>query len=152
MSAAEIETIQSARLILQKHARTSVKAFTDPSAVKTYLMADNLIREGATYREEFKVLFLDSQHRLIAEENLFSGTIDAAPVYPRVIVQRALHHNSAAVMLAHNHPSGLAEPSNADKTITKRIQDALALIDIRVLDHFVVGDSEVVSFAERGYI
>lgn len=83
---------------------------------------------------------------------MFEGTIDAASVYPREVVKRSLHHNAAALILAHNHPSGVAEPSQADRRITRRLTDALALVDIRVLDHFVVGDGEVVSFAERGWI
>ncbi len=83
---------------------------------------------------------------------MFEGTIDAASVYPREVVKRALHHNAAALILAHNHPSGVAEPSQADRRITRRLTDALALVDIRILDHFVVGDGEVISFAERGWI
>ena len=83
---------------------------------------------------------------------MFEGTIDAASVYPREVVKRSLHHNAAALILAHNHPSGVAEPSQADRRITRRLTDALALVDIRVLDHFVVGDGEVISFAERGWI
>ncbi|MCG6507504.1 DNA repair protein RadC, partial [Vibrio parahaemolyticus] len=103
-------------------------------------------------REAFYILFLDNQHRVIRDEVLFEGTIDAASVYPREVVKRALHHNAAALILAHNHPSGVAEPSQADRRITQRLTDALALVDIRVLDHFVVGDGDVVSFAERGWI
>lgn len=83
---------------------------------------------------------------------MFEGTIDAASVYPREVVKRALYHNAAALILAHNHPSGVAEPSQADRRITRRLTDALALVDIRILDHFVVGDGEVISFAERGWI
>jgi DNA repair protein RadC len=103
-------------------------------------------------REAFYILFLDNQHRVIQDEILFEGTIDAASVYPREVVKRALHHNAAALILAHNHPSGVAEPSQSDIRITSRISDALALVDIRVLDHFVVGDGEIVSFAERGWM
>ncbi len=103
-------------------------------------------------REAFYVLFLDNQHRVLSDEILFEGTIDSANVYPREVVKRALEHNSAAVILAHNHPSGIAEPSQCDRRITHRIIDALSLVDIRVLDHFVIGDGEVVSFAERGWI
>lgn len=88
---------------------------------------------------------MDNQHRVIRDEILFEGTIDAASVYPREVVKRALHHNAAAVILAHNHPSGVAEPSQADRRITDRLRDALGLVEIRVLDHFVVGDGEVVS-------
>ena len=101
--------------------------------------------------EVFAVLFLDQRHRVICFEELFRGTIDGASVYPREVVKQSLLHNAAAVIFAHNHPSGVAEPSQADQSITRRLQDALALIDVRVLDHFVVGD-EVVSFAERGLL
>lgn len=101
--------------------------------------------------EVFAVLFLDQRHRVICFEELFRGTIDGASVYPREVVKQSLLHNAAAVIFAHNHPSGVAEPSQADQHITRRLQDALALIDVRVLDHFVVGD-DVVSFAERGLL
>jgi len=93
---------------------------------------------------------LDTRHRLIACEELFQGTIDGASVYPREVVKRALHHNAAAVIFAHNHPSGVAEPSDDDARITRRLRDALALLDIRVLDHLVVGAGEVISLAQRG--
>lgn len=102
--------------------------------------------------EVFACLFLDSQHRLIAFRELFRGTIDGASVYPREVVVESLGHNAAAVILAHNHPSGVAEPSLADRQITRRLVDALALVDIRVLDHLVVGEGQTVSFAERGLL
>ncbi|WP_343841277.1 RadC family protein [Bowmanella denitrificans] len=102
--------------------------------------------------EVFAMLLLDSQHRLIAFKPMFFGTLDAASVYPRVLVKTALDAKAAAVILAHNHPSGVAEPSQADRLITRRIVDAMALLDIRVLDHFVIGDGEAVSFAERGLL
>ncbi|KJY84126.1 hypothetical protein TW81_04815 [Vibrio galatheae] len=124
------------------------EALTSPEQTKLYL--SGLLRDKQ--REEFFVLFLDNQHRVICGEPLFQGTIDSASVYPREIVKRALEHNAAALILAHNHPSGIAEPSQSDRRITRRICDALALVDIRVLDHFVVGDGEIVSFAERGWI
>ena len=101
--------------------------------------------------EVFAVLFLDQRHRVIHFEEMFRGTIDGASVYPREVVKKSLEYNAAAVIFAHNHPSGVAEPSQSDERITKRLKDALALVDIRVLDHFVVGD-EVVSFAERGLL
>ncbi len=103
-------------------------------------------------QEQFGCLFLDSQHRVIQFEVLFSGTIDAAPVYPREVVRRCLTHNAAAVIFAHNHPSGVAEPSQADKRLTRQLVDALSLLDIRVLDHIIIGDGEEVSFAEHGLI
>lgn len=101
--------------------------------------------------EVFVCLFLDNQHRVIACEELFRGTIDGASVYPREVVKAALQHNSAALIIAHNHPSGISEPSQADKVITEKLKAALALIDIRVLDHFIVGES-VYSFAEHGLL
>lgn len=102
--------------------------------------------------EVFACLYLDNRHRVIHFEELFRGTIDGASVHPREVVKRALHHNAAAVILAHNHPSGVAEPSRADETLTQRLIEALALVDIRVLDHIVVGDNNTVSFAERGLL
>lgn len=99
--------------------------------------------------EVFSCLFLDNKHRVIEYEELFRGTIDSASVHPREVVRRVLHHNAAAIVLAHNHPSGVAEPSESDKAITKKLQQALRLIDVRLLDHFIIGD-EVISFAERG--
>jgi DNA repair protein RadC len=102
--------------------------------------------------EVFAALFLDNRHRLIVYEELFRGTVDGASVHPREIVRCCLRHNAAAVVFAHNHPSGVAEPSSADRKITERLKQALALIDVRVLDHFVVGDGEPVSFADRGLL
>ncbi|MCB1714679.1 MAG: DNA repair protein RadC [Candidatus Competibacteraceae bacterium] len=102
--------------------------------------------------EVFACLFLDTRHRALAFEPLFYGTIDGATVHPRQVVRRALYHNAAAVILAHNHPSGIAEPSQADRQVTQRLQTALELIDVRVLDHMVVGDSEIVSLAELGWL
>ena len=102
--------------------------------------------------EVFACLFLDNRHRVIEFEELFRGTIDGASVHPREVVRRALHHNAAAVILAHNHPSGVAEPSRADVALTRRLVDSLTLIDVRVLDHVVIGDGDGVSFAERGLI
>jgi len=103
-------------------------------------------------RELFHVIFLDTRHRIIAGENLFEGSIDGACVYPRVVAERALILNAAAVIVAHNHPSGNNEPSSADQAITSRLKDALALLEIRLLDHFVVGDGEPVSMASRGML
>jgi DNA repair protein RadC len=103
-------------------------------------------------KEVFACLFLDNQHRVIGFEELFQGTIDGASVYPREVVKRALENNAAAVIFAHNHPSGLAEPSQADIRITDKLKSALLLVDIRVLDHMIVGDGEVLSFAETGLL
>jgi len=120
----------------------------NPRIVREYLA----VHFAGAEREVFGCLFLDNRHRLIAVEEMFQGTIDGASVHPREVVKRALKLNAAAVILAHNHPSGVAEPSQADELITARIRDALALVDIRVLDHLVVGGATVTSFAERGLI
>lgn len=122
--------------------------FTSVELVRSYLKSQLQMSQ----REVFAVLFLDSQHRLIRYQELFFGTIDAAAVYPREVVKSALQYNAAACILAHNHPSGVAEPSQADIHITGKIQQALALVDIRLLDHFVVGDGVPVSLAERGHL
>lgn len=102
--------------------------------------------------EVFACLFLDTRHRVIAFEELFHGTIDGATVYPRVVAEKALGHGAAALIVAHNHPSGISEPSLADQAITRRLKDALALLDIRLLDHFIIGDGAPVSMASRGLI
>lgn len=102
--------------------------------------------------EVFACLFLDNRHRVMSFDEMFQGTINGASVYPREIVKRALHHNAAAMILAHNHPSGIAEPSKADRSLTQQLKEALALVDVRVLDHIVVGDGVTVSFAERGWL
>lgn len=107
---------------------------------------------GARDREIFSCLFLDSQHRLLCCEDLFLGTLDGAAVYPREVAARALRHRAAAVILAHNHPSGIAEPSGADRRITERLRAGLALLDIRVLDHVIVGRGHAYSFAEEGLL
>ncbi|MDO6562740.1 DNA repair protein RadC [Amphritea sp. 1_MG-2023] len=128
---------------LQRHS-----VLTSPDLVRDYLQLQ-LSHRG---REIFACLLLDSQHRVICFEELFKGTIDSATVYPREVVKLALSHNAAAIILAHNHPSGVAEPSLADQNITKRIKEALTLVDIRLLDHMVVGAGVTVSLAERGMI
>jgi DNA repair protein RadC len=109
-------------------------------------------RLGTEEREKFCVLFLDNRHRLICFEELFAGTIDGATVHPREVVKRALVLNAAAVIVAHNHPSGVPEPSESDRALTRRLKEALGLVDVRVLDHLVVGGAETVSFAERGWL
>ena len=123
-------------------------ALSSPDQVRNYLR----VWMGEYKNEVFGCLFLDNRHRVLRLEELFQGTIDGAAVYPRVVLQKALECNAAAVVIFHNHPSGVAEPSNADEAITKRLKEALALIDVRVLDHFVVTAGETVSFAERGLI
>lgn len=123
-------------------------ALSSPDQTRDYLRLRLIDRKA----EVFGCLFLDNRHRVIEINELFQGTIDGASVYPRVVVQEALALNAAAVVLFHNHPSGVAEPSFADEAITKRLKDALALVDIRVLDHFIVTAGESVSFAERGLL
>ncbi|OYU26381.1 MAG: hypothetical protein CFE41_16630 [Burkholderiales bacterium PBB2] len=122
--------------------------FDAPEAVRRYLS----LQLGGLGHEVFAVLFLDAQHRLIALEEMFRGTLTQTSVYPREVVKRGLALGAAAVILAHNHPSGVAEPSRADELLTQALQSALNLVDIRVLDHFVVGMGEVISMAERGQI
>jgi DNA repair protein RadC len=123
-------------------------ALTSPALTRQFLQAQ--LRDQK--QEVFAGLFLDNQHRVISFKRLFYGTIDAASVYPREVLQHCLDQQAAAIILAHNHPSGVAEPSQADRRITERLQQALALVDIRVLDHFIIGDGEICSFAERGWI
>jgi DNA repair protein RadC len=123
-------------------------ALNHPGAVKLYLQALFAGKEV----ESFVLLLLDTQHRLITVETISQGTIDGASVYPREVVKAALRCNAAAVLLSHNHPSGVAEPSTADRLLTDRLRDALRLVDVRVLDHFVVGGTTVTSMAERGWL
>ena len=143
--------IQAALELGKRHLESTLKsqqALNNPKHTRDFLKA----KLRAYQHEVFACLFLDNRHRVICFEELFTGTIDGASVHPREVVKRALHHNAAAVILAHNHPSGVAEPSQADQSITRRLQDALTLVETRVLDHIVVGDGETVSFAERGLI
>ena len=123
-------------------------SFTSPAAVKEYLRA----KLAGFEHEVFAVLFLDTQHRLIDYAEMFQGTIDGASVYPRELVKEALRHNAAAVIISHNHPSGNPEPSQADKVLTQRLNEALRLVDVRVLDHVIVAGNSTASFAERGLI
>ncbi|MGI9303663.1 MAG: RadC family protein [Gammaproteobacteria bacterium] len=123
------------------------QSLSNPDDTRSFLVS--CLRDYT--HEVFACLFLDTRHRVIVFEELFNGTIDGSTVHPREVVKRALRHNAAAVILAHNHPSGVAEPSNADRNITRRLQEALSLVDIRVIDHVIVGD-DVMSFAERGLL
>lgn len=123
-------------------------SFTKADQTSDYLIS--LLRDKTS--EVFAMLLLDSQHQLIAYREMFKGTINSAAVYPRELVKQAIADNAAAVILAHNHPSGIAEPSQADIQITQRIKHAMQLVDVRVLDHFVIGDCTSVSFAQRGLI
>jgi len=141
------EILMMARqLIQQRFARG--QAITSPNDTREFLMLELALLE----HEVFYTIFLDNQHKILAAEACFQGTVDGASVYPREIVKRALALNACAVILAHNHPSGLAEPSQADQSITQKLKEALALIDVRVLDHFVIGGTEYFSFAERGLL
>ena len=122
--------------------------FDSPDAVKQYLQ----LHIGSRPHEVFVVLFLDVQHRLIVLEELFRGTLTQASVYPREIVMRALHHQAAAVVLAHNHPSGSIEPSRADESLTQTLRAALSLVDVRVIDHVIVSPGQSFSMAEKGLL
>ena len=122
--------------------------FKSPQQVRDYLV----LKLGSLTKEVFLVLFLDTQNRLVATEEMFSGSLKETSVYPREVLKRALHHNAAAVIFAHNHPSGLAQQSQADEMITKQLKQALALVDVRVLDHFIVAGNTTLSFSERGLL
>lgn len=144
----ESSVVNRAAAILWRKLEKEKVSLSSPTLVRQFLA----MRYAIAPREVFSVLFLDAQNRVIAFEELFHGTITQTTVHPREVVKAALHHNAASVMLVHNHPSGVAEPSNADETLTKALQGALALIDVRVLDHFIVGGSNTLSFAERGLL
>ncbi|CBL44107.1 DNA repair protein [gamma proteobacterium HdN1] len=151
IGAAKFVQLQAALELGKRYLEQSLirdEAFTSPERVGRYLQAQLRSHQ----REVFAALFLDSQHRLIQYRELFYGTLDSAAVYPREVVKEALRCNAGALIFAHNHPSGVAEPSQADRSITLRLRDALSLVDIRVLDHLVVGDCEVVSLAARGML
>ncbi|WHF42166.1 RadC family protein [Aeromonas salmonicida] len=142
------QVINEALAILESRQRHLGQAFTHPRAAADFLR----LKMGEYEREVFALLLLDNQHRLLEYQELFFGTINAGSVYPREVVKAALGKNAAAVILAHNHPSGLANPSDADKAITDRLKDVLEVVDVQVLDHFVVGQHDVVSFAEQGWV
>lgn len=144
----EQKVIDHAACILAREMKERSVTLSSPALVREFLRCKLELQE----REVFGVLFLDSQHRLIEFAELFYGTIDSASVYPREVVKAALAVNAAAVVFAHNHPSGIAEPSDADRRITDRLREALGLVEVRVLDHLVVGSAEMVSFAERGWL
>ena len=139
--------IAQACAIIDKRFATG-DALTDPSAAGAYFK----VKIGGSRREVFAVLFLDNRHRALAFEELFYGTIDGAEVHPREVVRRALELNAAAVIIGHNHPSGEPEPSAADRAVTQRLKQSLALVDVRLLDHFVCGSGAPVSMASRGMI
>ncbi|EHR72068.1 DNA repair protein radc [Burkholderiales bacterium JOSHI_001] len=141
------EVLSHARHVLAQRVRRGV-TMSSPADVKDYLR----VQLGALEHEVFMVIFLDHQHGLLAMKEMFRGTLAQTSVYPREVVKEALAVNAGAVLLAHNHPSGSAEPSRADEFLTQTLKTALALVDVRVLDHFVVGGAELISFAERGLI
>lgn len=140
--------VDRAMRILEEALRYEGAAMGSPETTKKYLSC----KLAGLEREVFGCLFLDSQRRVIESRELFSGTIDGASVYPREVVKACLEANAAAVILYHNHPSGVPEPSQADRAITRRLVDALALIDVQVLDHIVIGGTKSVSFSERGLL
>lgn len=141
-------TIKRALTLLENHLSEPGVAFTSTPFSRDWIRLQLASQE----RELFMVLLLDNQNRLLAHETLFYGTISSTVVYPREVVKAALRHNAAAVILAHNHPSGFAEPSDADRNITARLKQALTLVEVRLLDHLVVGSKEIVSFAERSWL
>lgn len=148
---AKFAQLQAVLEMGRRHLAASIQresALESPQAVRDFLKA-KLRHE---LHEVFACLFLDTKHRVLAFEILFYGTIDGASVYPRQVVKRALANNAAALILTHNHPSGVAEPSQADKVLTERLKEALALVDVRVLDHFIVGDGEPLSMVENGWM
>jgi DNA repair protein RadC len=148
---AKFVQLQAVLEIARRHLGESLaerQALKDPSEARHFLCSQ--LRD--LDHEAFGALFLDSQHRALAFEVLARGTLNEASVYPREVVKHTLRHKAAAIIFAHNHPSGVAEPSWADRALTRRLKDALALLDVRVLDHFVIGDGQPVSFAERGWL
>ena len=148
LAARELGTIDRALAIIGRTLRAPLAAMPDPEAVKDYMR----LALGGESVERFAVLYLDSQNCAIAFEIVFNGTLNQASVFPREIVRAALGHGAAAVILAHNHPSGRSQPSPADKALTRTLQAALQLIDVRVLDHLIIGSEEVLSMCERGLL
>ncbi|WP_422528333.1 RadC family protein [Serratia fonticola] len=148
MSPGEQRTIRRALNLLAKQLREPGVAFTSTAVTRDWLR----LHLTGLEREVFVVLWLDNQNRLLTQETLFTGTINSTTVHPRELVKSAMKHNAASAVLAHNHPSQLAEPSQADRQITDRIKTALELVDVRVLDHLIVGGMDIVSFAERGWL
>jgi DNA repair protein RadC len=151
MGLARYATLQAVLELARRHFQELMQAgpvLLNPQTTRDFLY----MRLRDLPHEVFCCVFLDNRHRVVAFDELFRGTIDGASVYPREVVKRALAYNAAAVILAHNHPSGVAEPSQADQLITQRLKEALALVEIRILDHLVVGDSRCESFAERGLL
>ncbi|KZZ41751.1 hypothetical protein A3759_00805 [Thalassolituus sp. HI0120] len=151
LGSAKFAQLQAVLEMAKRHLAEELErgdALTNPQLTQRYLLSQ--LRDRS--HEVFACLFLDNQHRVIRYQELFHGTLDGAAVYPREVVKQALSVSAAAVILAHNHPSGVAEPSRSDRAITDRLTEALGFMDIRVLDHLVVGDGYCVSFAERGWL
>ncbi|TBL65019.1 RadC family protein [Hafnia alvei] len=148
LAPSEQKTIRKALTLLERQLREPGASFTSTTAARDWLR----LQLATSEREEFMALFLDNQHRLIASETLFTGTINHTQIHPREVVKSSLKHNAAAIIVAHNHPSHEAEPSHADRQITARLKQALDLVEIRLLDHWVIGGMEVVSFTERGWL
>ncbi|HHH0247638.1 TPA: DNA repair protein RadC [Yersinia enterocolitica] len=148
MSPGEQRTIRRALNLLARQLREPGVAFTSTHVTRDWLR----LHLTGLEREVFIVLWLDNPNRLLAQETLFTGTINSTTVHPRELVKSAMKHNAASAVLAHNHPSQLAEPSQADRQITDRLVNVLDLVDVRVLDHLVVGGLDIVSFAERGWL
>lgn len=144
----EQDAVVALAIAILKHRHRRGRALSSTQDTRAYLRLRLAERQG----EVFGALFLDTRHRVLELAELFQGTVNAANVYPRIVVQRALELNAAAIILFHNHPSGVAEPSPSDEAITRHLKEALALIDVRVLDHFVVTAGESVSFSERGLL
>ena len=148
LSSAEKSSLVSLALKVLSQRYRRGRVLNSPDEIEGFLR----LKLSGRRNEVFGIIFLDCRHRLIRTVELFQGTVDGAAVYPRVVVQKALDHNAAAVVLYHNHPSGVAEPSEADRSITATLGRALALVEVRLLDHLVVTDGTYVSLAERGYI
>lgn len=151
IGAAKFAQLQATLEMSRRHLGEKIvrgEALTSPEQTRDWLLAH--LRDRP--HEVFCVLFLDNRNRVLAFEELFQGTLNGASVYPREVLRRALDHNAGAVILVHNHPSGVAEPSRADESLTRRLTEVLTHVEVRVLDHFVVGDGEIVSFAERGLL
>ncbi|ECH9472123.1 DNA repair protein RadC [Salmonella enterica subsp. enterica serovar Takoradi] len=144
----EQRVIRRAMRLLEKYQRNPGEQFLATSFTKIWLQ----LRLARQEREIFMVLYLDNQNRLLEHETMFLGSVNSTEVHPREIVKSVLRHNAAAVILAHNHPSGITDASKADRTITDRIVNALNLVEVRVLDHFIIGDGDTLSFAEMGWL
>lgn len=144
----EQRVIRRAMRLLEKYQRNPGEQFLATSFTKIWLQ----LRLARQEREIFMVLYLDNQNRLLEHETMFLGSVNSTEVHPREIVKSVLRHNAAALILAHNHPSGITDASKADRTITDRIVNALNLVEVRVLDHFIIGDGDTLSFAEMGWL